>query len=796
MSKEFNGIQRPTVYRHANPDLAFVDSNNVAGGFRTKIITLQELYNGGIPRPLISEASIGKFKEYSTIIYVEETNKYYVLVNYDNSHNINGWEIFIDNVNTFITITGATNGLTKIGRIVGLGGNLTENTMISGVAGSHNLTINQMSSLLFNTNNGTSIIMDSNIIITAPNTGAKYDIDYSGGYVARSIPDVNFVTGLTSNGITGATNGLIKIGQNVELGGVLTKTTEINIVSGTSFTIKDNRMDGGGIKYHGDYSTFFSERSLVDKGYVDSISAGLVPINTVDVATTSGITLSGLQTIDGVALSVGNRVLVKNQIDGTKNGIYVVSVGIWNRAEDYNNTPNGEVQQGNIIPVLTGNTQGNQLWVLTTHNPIMIDVTPLVFARFSRPVDILDGNGINITQVGGQKTISVDLLNNGGLAFIGNELSVNENIAGNGLLWNSGIINLDNSAVGLTGATNGLTKIGQDVVLGGNFDNDIIISGSSEHAFLVEGGSIGFLGGEVILRGGVGTGTNTAIRLFNTGHMEIFDGKTIPVGIVYNQNYHSGYVNRSLVDKEYVDNQISGGTLSIGNGLTRENNIINLGGNLNRNTNINGNNAWDLSMNSLRNFQVSSSAMTLNSSSAMTFNSNQGININENGGWGIFINDNAGGGIFITTPNTISLSNNIVINPTPPQITGETFSVLVRNNVGVVKTIQGTELGDDNNNYFITTASTNITLTSDMYVVLVNTSVSGITLTLPISPIAGQSYKIKDATGDAITNIITINGNGRDIDNASTAVINTDYGAIEIAYNAAWNKWFVLSFVN
>lgn len=56
----------------------------------------------------------------------------------------------------------------------------------------------------------------------------------------------------------------------------------------------------------------------------------------VKAATTANITLSGTQTIDGVALVAGDRVLVKNQTTAAQNGIYVVSATAWSRAPDAN----------------------------------------------------------------------------------------------------------------------------------------------------------------------------------------------------------------------------------------------------------------------------------------------------------------------------------------------------------------------------------------------------------------------------------------------------------------------------
>lgn len=51
----------------------------------------------------------------------------------------------------------------------------------------------------------------------------------------------------------------------------------------------------------------------------------------VKLATLTNITLSGLQTIDGVALVAGDRVLVKDQTDKTQNGIWFASATAWTR---------------------------------------------------------------------------------------------------------------------------------------------------------------------------------------------------------------------------------------------------------------------------------------------------------------------------------------------------------------------------------------------------------------------------------------------------------------------------------
>lgn len=99
--------------------------------------------------------------------------------------------------------------------------------------------------------------------------------------------------------------------------------------------------------------------------------------NSVRVATTANISLSGTQTIDGIAVVVGNRVLVKNQTTGSQNGIYVVASGAWVRSVDADTDI--EVTPGLLVAVEQGTTQGDNIWQLVTVAPIKVGTTALVF---------------------------------------------------------------------------------------------------------------------------------------------------------------------------------------------------------------------------------------------------------------------------------------------------------------------------------------------------------------------------------------------------------------------------------
>lgn len=96
------------------------------------------------------------------------------------------------------------------------------------------------------------------------------------------------------------------------------------------------------------------------------------------VATTANITLSGLQTIDGVALAEGDRVLVKNQTDARDNGIRIASTGNWERSADFRNSR--DIVTGTQIYVTHGTVSAERWYGVTTANPISVGTSNLTFA--------------------------------------------------------------------------------------------------------------------------------------------------------------------------------------------------------------------------------------------------------------------------------------------------------------------------------------------------------------------------------------------------------------------------------
>lgn len=121
------------------------------------------------------------------------------------------------------------------------------------------------------------------------------------------------------------------------------------------------------------------------KAYVDALIAGLKWKPAVRVATTAAGTLASsfenADTVDGVTLATGDRILIKNQAAGAENGIYTVNAsGAPTRATDADTAT--EIT-GAAVFVMEGTTNADTGWVLTTNAPITLNTTALVFGQFT-----------------------------------------------------------------------------------------------------------------------------------------------------------------------------------------------------------------------------------------------------------------------------------------------------------------------------------------------------------------------------------------------------------------------------
>jgi hypothetical protein len=137
-----------------------------------------------------------------------------------------------------------------------------------------------------------------------------------------------------------------------------------------------------------------NDQDAATKYYVDTVAQGLDVKGSVVAATTADITLSGAQTIDGVSIVAGDRVLVKNQNTASENGIYVASAGTWTRATDANTW--AELVSAYTF-VEQGSTYADTGWVCTVNQGGTLGVTAVTWTQFSGAGTYLAGTGLTLT---------------------------------------------------------------------------------------------------------------------------------------------------------------------------------------------------------------------------------------------------------------------------------------------------------------------------------------------------------------------------------------------------------------
>jgi len=156
---------------------------------------------------------------------------------------------------------------------------------------------------------------------------------------------------------------------------VIAVNAQGQITSATNTTINAVTLTTGTIS-----TTPSGSTDIANKNYVDTVAQGLDTKASVVAGTTVNITLSGTQTIDGIVLVSGDRVLVKNQTAQADNGLYLCAAGAWTRTTDMNTWAQ---VPGAYVFVETGTTLADTGWVCTSDAGGTIGVTAITWAQFS-----------------------------------------------------------------------------------------------------------------------------------------------------------------------------------------------------------------------------------------------------------------------------------------------------------------------------------------------------------------------------------------------------------------------------
>ena len=177
--------------------------------------------------------------------------------------------------------------------------------------------------------------------------------------------DSNFIVGDGSNFVTetGATAR-----TSLGLGTIATQAANSVAITGGSIT---------------GMSAPSSSSDVTTKSYVDDLVAGLKTRIITRVATTANINLSNAlengDTLDGVTLATGNKVLVKNQTDATENGIYLVPAsGAASRDPNFNTVAE---LAGQLVIIQEGSTEADRIYLCTTDNSGTIGSVNITFSR-------------------------------------------------------------------------------------------------------------------------------------------------------------------------------------------------------------------------------------------------------------------------------------------------------------------------------------------------------------------------------------------------------------------------------
>jgi len=165
---------------------------------------------------------------------------------------------------------------------------------------------------------------------------------------------------------------------------VTSTAAELNLLDGITAIDTDLSTTAG------THTTLVS--ALAAKTYIDNTRSGLEVKDSVVVATTANITLSGTQTIDGIAITAGQRVLVKDQTTASQNGIYVVAAGAWSRSTDADTAD--ELNSGCFFFVEKGTVNADNGFVMSQDTTINFGTTAITFSQFSGAGQITAGSGL------------------------------------------------------------------------------------------------------------------------------------------------------------------------------------------------------------------------------------------------------------------------------------------------------------------------------------------------------------------------------------------------------------------
>jgi hypothetical protein len=297
------------------------------------------------------------------------------------------------------------------------------------------------------------------------------------------------------------------------------------------------------------------------------------------VVTVANVTLSGgaPATVDGVTLSLNDRILVTAQSTASQNGLYYVTTvgsgsnGTWARTSDGNET--GEIEAGMIVMVTAGTIYADTQWKLITDDPITVGSTALTFVQnysansiSSGTSNVVVNSNANVT-ISSAGTANVVNVGNTAVTFTGNvfpSANVTYSLGNTALRWKdlwlaNSTLYIGDVAVATIGSA--LTINGSNV-LTGNAGAEFSTSGNITGGNILTGGLISatgnVTGGNVVTTGAISTTGNAYVGNILT------NGYYYANGVVFGGGGGGGTPGGANTQIQFNDNGVFGGS----NGLT------------------------------------------------------------------------------------------------------------------------------------------------------------------------------------------------------------------------------------
>lgn len=221
------------------------------------------------------------------------------------------------------------------------------------------------------------------------------DLVYTSGHYLRANGSAFTNSALLASdlsGIVGITNGGTGIASTPSYGQLLmgnnSSAYELTATSSLGLVSKTGNETIAGVKTfsslpESDGDTPTTANQFVTFSYVSGLGSGQQYKSAVSAATTSNLTLSGTQTIDGVAGSVGMRTLAAGQTNTGENGCYLQAAGAWSRCTDYDTT--AEITLGSSFPVTNGTANSGSIFIQSSEAPANVGTDPITFTKYTPP---------------------------------------------------------------------------------------------------------------------------------------------------------------------------------------------------------------------------------------------------------------------------------------------------------------------------------------------------------------------------------------------------------------------------